>query len=87
MNQKGAGLLGLLIVAAIVGLLAYGGYSFWNKDKKTDINNLQQVEDNINETRQNPVELHNIKMKATEEINKINQTIKEQASSTDNYLE
>ncbi len=77
----------MLIVAAIVGLLAYGGYSFWNKDKKTDINNLQQVEDNINETRQNPVELHNIKMKATEEINKINQTIKEQASSTDNYLE
>lgn len=85
MNQKGAGLLGLLIVAAIVGLLAYGGYSFWNKDKQIDINSDQQVENNINEINQNPVQLHQIKMKAQNDIDEINERTSEQASSTKNY--
>jgi len=84
MNQKGAGLLGLLIVVAIIGLLAYGGYFAWNKDKKIDINDNQQVEKNINEINRNPVQLHQIKMKAQEDIKEINNRT---ASSIDNYLE
>ena len=51
MNQKGEGLLGLLIVIAIIGLLAYGGYSFWQKSAKVDVNNTQQVENKINKNK------------------------------------
>ena len=87
MDQKGAGLLGLLIVVAIIGLLAYGGYSFWQKGAPVDINNEQQVENNIKEINSNPIQLHQIKVKATDEINKINQRLKEEASSSENNLE
>jgi hypothetical protein len=85
MNQKGAGLLGLLMAVAIIGLLAYGGYSVWNKDKKIDINNNEQVENNINKINQNPIQLHQIKMKAQNDIEEINKRTREQASSTENY--
>lgn len=71
MNQKGAGLIGLLLTVAIIGIMAYGSYVFWNKDEKTDNN-------------QNPVQLHNIKVKAQQDIENINKTI---ASSSNNYLE
>lgn len=84
MNQRGVGLLGLLIVVAIIGLLAYGSYSFWNNDKKIDIKDGQQVENNMKEINQNPVQLHEIKVNAQQDIEMINRRI---ASSTDNYLE
>lgn len=87
MSHKGFGLLEIIIVVAVIGLFAYGGYFFWNKDvKKVDLNNNQQVEDNIKEIRQNPVELHNIKMKASEDVNKINQQTREVASSVEELI-
>jgi prepilin-type N-terminal cleavage/methylation domain-containing protein len=86
MNQKGFGLIEILLVVAIVALLAYGGYTFWEKNKKVDINNVQQVEDNIKDIRQNPVELHDIKMKAAEDINKINQKTRQMASSAEDLI-
>jgi prepilin-type N-terminal cleavage/methylation domain-containing protein len=82
MNQKGFGLLEIILVVAVIGLLTYGGYSFWQKGAKVDINNTQQVENKINEIRQNPVELRDIKMKAQNDIEAINKRI---ASSTENY--
>jgi len=82
MNQKGSGLLGLLFVVAIICLLAYGSYSVWHKDKEIDINDNQQVENNINEINQSPIQLHQIRMQAQEDIEEINNKI---ASSSDNY--
>ena len=84
MFQKGFGILEVLLVITIVALLSYGGYAFWDNKKKVDINNVQQVESNIKDIRQNPVQLHEIKKKAQDDIEEINKKI---ASSSDNYLE
>ncbi|MCX6796752.1 MAG: hypothetical protein NTW06_04645 [Candidatus Falkowbacteria bacterium] len=84
MNQKGAGLLGLLIVVSIIALLAYGSYSYWNKNKETELNNNQQVENDIKKLNQNLIELYQTKMKAKQDIEEINRKI---ASSSENYKE
>lgn len=75
--------MGLLVVVAIIGLLAYGGYSFWHKGIKVDMNNEQQVENNIKAASQSPVIMHQIKVKAADDLSKINQRLKEEASSTE----
>jgi prepilin-type N-terminal cleavage/methylation domain-containing protein len=86
MSQKGFGLIEILFVIAVIALLSYGSYTFLGKNKKVDINNAEQVEKNMKDIRQNPVELHQIKMKAVNEINKINQKTREEASSTESQF-
>ncbi len=85
MKQNGFGLLEIILVIAVIGLLTYGGYSWWHKGVKVDVSNEQQVENNINKINQNPIQLHQIKVKAADDLNKINQRLKEEASSTENY--
>lgn len=75
MGQKGAGLIGLLIVIVIVALFAYGGYSFYDKDKKVDLNNDQEIEKNLKTIRNNPVGMHQIKVNAQKDIESINKNI------------
>ena len=82
MKQNGSGLLEIILVVAVIGLLSYGGYSFWHKGAKVDLNNDQQVENNIKEINSNPVQLHQIKVKAQNDIEAINKMM---ASSTENY--
>ena len=86
MNQKGFGLIEILLVITVVALLSCGGYAFWGKNKKIDINDNQQVENNINEVRQNPVQLHEMKMKAQDDISKINGQTRQIASSSEDLI-
>lgn len=82
MNQKGAGLIGLLIAVVIIALLAYGGYSFLGKEKKVDLNNNEEIEKNLNTINSSLVEMHQIKMNAQKDIEEINKRI---ASSSEEY--
>ena len=86
MSQKGFGLIEILLVVTVIALLSYGGYIFWGSNKKVDVNNVQQVEDNIKDIRQNPVILHEIKTKAQDDIRKINEQTGQMASSSEDLL-
>lgn len=85
MNQKGAGLIGLLLVVLIIGLLFYGGSFFLKKNNtKNDINKGvidQQINSEadklkaLNQSKQQIQTINNQTQKMNEQIKKMNEDI------------